>query len=514
MEGDDLAVQSLISSYRAGTRTPLSTAEAVAKQTAGFDSTFLQLEPATELQTRCREIESAQAEGAGALHGVPFAVKDNIDVAGRPTTAACPAFQYTPEAHAPCVQALLDQGAVFIGKTNMDQFAAGLVGTRSPYGTPPNAFDDRFVPGGSSSGSAAAVAAGLVSFALGTDTAGSGRVPAGLNGCVGIKPTLGTITTTGVVPAAASFDCVTVFARSVPDAALAVKIMQGAGSLSDPRWRRPPPDLPSIPQPHFRFGVPSAEFLDFSGPRGSLAEAEYAKAMQHAVDRLTRLGGQQVPVDFGPFLKVASLLYESGLIAERYHGILDFLTAGKGAASTPEAVAQDDRLERVTAAILANGAKCSGADVYEGLTQLHNLKAVTRLELDKVDILMVPTVLHHYTVAEIEQEEKGPAEVAWTQNAKQGRFTNFVNLLDMCGVSLPSSLVTLPPLSQLDKPEAGASAESLHLPFGVTLLAPAWHDEALWKVAELYHKSTGLGCGPNGHGVTPVHARLPSAAPA
>ncbi|KAK9834472.1 hypothetical protein WJX74_002417 [Apatococcus lobatus] len=511
MDDFDLAIPTLLLNFKEAKYTPLAVAQAIARQTAGFDSTFLQLEPSTALENRCREVESAQAEGPGALHGIPFAVKDNIDVAGRPTTAACPAFQHTPEVSAPCVQALLDQGGVFIGKTNMDQFAAGLVGTRSPYGTPPNAFDDRFVPGGSSSGSAAAVAAGLVSFALGTDTAGSGRVPAGLNGCIGIKPTLGTVTTTGVVPAAASYDCVTVLARSVPDAALVVKIMQGAGDLTDPCWRRPPPELPGIPEAHFRFGVPASHFLDFSGPRGTQAEAEYAKAMQVAVERLTKLGGQQVAVDFGPFLQVARLLYESGLVAERYHGILSFLKAGKAEAPSAAAVAADDRLEKVTAAILANGARCSGADVYEGQSQLHKLKAATRLELDKVDLLMVPTVLHHYTVAEIEQEEKQTGEVAWTQNAKQGRFTNFVNLLDMCGVSVPSSLVVLPSLPGSSPAGSAGSPEALHLPFGVTLLAPAWHDESLWKIAQCFHEDSGLGCGPAGHGVTPVHTRLPSA---
>ncbi|RYY64715.1 MAG: allophanate hydrolase, partial [Comamonadaceae bacterium] len=261
----------------------------------------------------------ANAAGAatGALAGLRFAAKDNIDVAGVPTTAACPAFARTPVAHACVVQRLLDAGAVLAGKTNLDQFACGLNGTRSPYGAVPNSFDAAYVSGGSSSGSAYVVATGEVDFALGTDTAGSGRVPAGLNNIVGLKPSRGLLSARGVVPAAQSVDCVSIFARTV---ATALRVLRAAAAFdaADPYGRQL--DLAAEPFPaRFRFGVPSA--LEFFGDHAAAA------AFAIAIERLEAMGGVAVTIDYAPLAEIADLLYDSALVAERYAAVREFFDA-------------------------------------------------------------------------------------------------------------------------------------------------------------------------------------------
>ena len=256
----------------------------------------------------------AAAEGAGSmpLYGMPFAVKDNIDVAGLPTTAACPGFAYRPGPVGPCVEKLLNAGALPVGKTNLDQFATGLVGTRSPYGVSRNPFDPEYIPGGSSSGSAVAVAGGLVSFALGTDTAGSGRVPAAFNNIVGLKPTRGLVSARGVVPACRSLDCVSIFALTVPDAALVLDMMRGPDP-EDGFSREAPAGfaaLGAVPA-RFAFGVPRPEQRDFFG------DSDAAALFEAAIVRLQALGGEAVAVDIAPFLEAASLLYRGAWLAER-----------------------------------------------------------------------------------------------------------------------------------------------------------------------------------------------------
>ena len=253
------------------------------------------------------------------LYGVLFAVKDNIDVAGMPTTAGCPAFAYTPERSAPVVEQLEAAGAILVGKTNLDQFATGLVGTRSPYGAVPNALQPAYIAGGSSSGSAVAVARGLVSFALGTDTAGSGRVPAGLNNIVGLKPSRGLVSARGVVPACQSLDCVSIFALTVPDAVTVLQVVRGFDS-ADPHARQI--DLaPDICPARFRFGIPDTGHLEFFGD--TYAQASFAQS----VDILTSLGGEAVEVDFTPFLEAAALLYEGPWVAERLAALSDFFAS-------------------------------------------------------------------------------------------------------------------------------------------------------------------------------------------
>lgn len=545
----NLSFPALQTAYAEGSSTPTGILETLYPLLEQEPACFVSLTSYDALLDRCRLLEAQPKSRRRSLWGIPFAVKDNIDVAGFPTTAACPSFSYTPDTSAPAVQILLDEGGVMVGKTNMDQFAAGLVGTRTPYGTARNAFDDRFVPGGSSSGSGALVGSGLVSFALGTDTAGSGRVPAMLNGCVGIKPTVRRVSTKGVVPACRSLDCISCFARTVEDGAKVIKLMQLAGKLDDPNWRPPPagvsPQGVLLPRtllqrplenghhspqdatdpfcnPRFCFGVPSARFLEFEGPGGKSTAKAYDAAFSEAVERTKSLNGEVVEVNFAPFCEIAALLYNSAFVAERYAGIRAFVDAKAGKGVSKEAIEGDERMEAVTAAIIARGTLYSAADVYEAFADMAKLSAQARAEMAKVDMLLVPTVLQHFMVAEVEAEEKRGERPAWTKNSLCGRFTNFVNLLDMAAISVPSALLQSDDLAEEasrsetngDESEISRRAHLLaesgnprpYLPFGVTLIGPAWTDEFLWEIAAKLHAKSGLECGPKGHGVRPYRS--------
>jgi len=381
----------------------------------------------------------------GALTGLKFAIKDNMDAVGLPTTAACPAFSYSPQANAVVVQKLLNAGASLQGKTNLDQFACGLNGTRSPYGAVPNAFNAAYVSGGSSSGSAYVVATGQVDFALGTDTAGSGRVPAGLNNIVGIKPSKGLISTRGVVPAAQSVDCVSIFARTVALAARALQAAAGYDPL-DPFSRHLV--LASTPWPaHFRFGVPSA--LPFFGD--GVAEAAFHQAMQ----KLRELGGTPVTIDYAPLAGAAALLYESALVAERYAAVRSFFDAH-----------ESDVIEPVRS-ILAGGRGYSAADLYEAQVKLRGFGQQAAAMWDHIDVLLVPTAPTHYTIADMQAD---PVVL----NRNLGAYTNFVNLLDYAAISVPSSI------------------RADGLPFGITLIGPCGSDWQLAELGQRYHHSTGL----------------------
>lgn len=399
------------------------------------------------------------ASDTGALAGLSFAVKDNIDVGGLPTTAACPAFAYQPAGHATVVQRLLDAGARFAGKTNLDQFACGLNGTRSPYGAVPNAFNPLYVSGGSSSGSAYVVATGQVDFSLGTDTAGSGRVPAGLNNIVGIKPSKGLVSARGVVPAAQGVDCVSVFAGTV---ALAARVLQTlvAYDAADPYSRRLA--LASQPfQAAFRFGIPLA--LDFCGD--ALARA----AFDDAVARLRALGGTPVAIDYTPLAQAADLLYESALVAERYAAIRDFFDAHEDAVTEP------------VRGIIASGRRYSAADLYQAQTRLRALGQQAAALWDGMDVLLVPTAPTHYTIEAMQADPVG-------LNRHLGAYTNFVNLLDYAAISVPSSI----------RPDG--------LPFGITLIGPCASDWQLAELGQRYHHATGLAQGATGQPLPPMEA--------
>jgi allophanate hydrolase len=369
---------------------------------------------AGEMEAQLERAILRQREGVPQpLVGLVLGVKDNIDVAGMATTAACPAFAYRPQTSATVVQRLIDAGAVIAGKTNLDQFATGLVGTRSPFGACRNVYDRRYIAGGSSSGSAVAVAAGLVDAALGTDTAGSGRVPAAFNNIVGLKPTPGLLSTRGVVPACRSLDCVSVFAKTID---LAERVMRLAGGFDeqDPYSRRVP-DVRRVAGGGFRFGVPAAQQLEFFG------NTEVPRLYEASIERANRIGGRTAAIDFTPFRETARLLYEGPWVAERLAAIRPLLD------HDPEA------LLPVTRQIIQAGAKYSAVDVFEAQHKLELLRRACERQWAKMDVLLLPTAGTIYTIEQVELE---PVRV----NQNLGYYTNFVNLLGLCALALPAGI--------------------------------------------------------------------------
>jgi allophanate hydrolase len=387
----------------------------------------------------------------GPLAGLRFAIKDNIDLAGVPTTAACPGFAHTPAQHAHVVERLLAAGATALGKTNLDQFACGLNGTRSPYGPVPNSFDPRYVSGGSSSGSAYVVATGQADFALGTDTAGSGRVPAGLNNIVGLKPSKGLLSARGVVPAAQSVDCVSILARTIGTALAVLRAAQGFDG-ADPFSRALSLEQSPFPA-RFRFGVPDA--LAFFGD--AAAEAGF----DDAVNRLLAMGGTKVIVDYAPLSEVAGLLYDSALVAERYCAVRDFFDAHEAEVIEP------------VRTILANGRKYSAADLVDAQVKSRALAQRAAPMWEDIDLLLVPTAPTHYT---IEAMQADPINL----NRNLGAYTNFVNLLDYAAISVPSSI------------------RADGLPFGITLIGRCGADLQLAELGQRYHHASGLTLGATG----------------
>jgi allophanate hydrolase len=382
------------------------------------------------------------------LFGIPFAVKDNIDVAGMPTTAGCPAFAYTPAETAPIVARLLAAGAVLLGKTNLDQFATGLVGTRSPYGAPCNPFDARFIPGGSSSGSAVAVAAGLVSFALGTDTAGSGRIPAAFNNLVGLKPTRGLLTTRGIVPACRSLDCVSIFALTAQDAS-AVFDVAAFYDADDPLARAPDAAVAPRFGSRFRFGVPRWSDLEFFG------DGAAAALFGAAIGILEKAGGTRVEVSFASFRDAGRLLYEGPWVAERLHATQTLLSENA------------DAVLPVTRSILEDARRYSALDAFRAQYELAGLRRAADAEFRAVDVLLLPTAGTIYETAAVAAEPK-------RLNANLGLYTNFVNLLDLAAIALPAGF--------------GESG----LPFGISLIAPAFRDSALLDLGTRFQQIVGL----------------------
>lgn len=381
------------------------------------------------------------------LAGVPFAVKDNINVAGFETTAACPAFAYHPAASATVSERLIAAGALCVGKTNLDQFATGLVGTRSPYGIPRNAYNLAYVSGGSSSGSSIAVAAGLVGFALGTDTAGSGRVPAAFNHLIGFKPTKGRWSTRGVVPACRTLDCVTVFADTLADARLIDHVVAGFDP-SDP-YSKPLADGPVRPD---RIGVPRREQRIWFGD----CESEYL--YDRALDTLSAMG-QIVEIDMAPLLEAARLLYNGPWVAERTAAMTALL------ASNPDAI------DTTVRAVVEPGASISAVELFNGIYRLAALKRHADELWDTIDLLAFPTTGTTYRVAELQA-----APIALNSNL--GLYTNFVNLLDMAAVAVPAGI------------------RSNGTGFGITLIGPADSDHGLLDVADTYLGAADLPCPP------------------
>ena len=445
-------ITEILQAYRNGATTP---AEIVARNYArirahGDPAMFITLRDEKEVAADA-QLLGRSGDGSLPLYGIPVAVKDNIDVAELPTSAACPAFSYRARKDAAAVARLRAAGALIIGKTNLDQFATGLVGTRSPYGTPRNLFDAKLIPGGSSSGSGVAVGAGIVPLALGTDTAGSGRVPAAFNNIVGLKPSLGLVSTAGVVPACRTLDCVSIFTLTVDDALVALKAM--AGPDDDDPYSRPRMlyvDAPS--REGFKFGVPRVGQCQFFGDKSSAA------AYDAALTNLATLGGKIVEVDFEPFYETARLLYEGPWVAERY------LAAKALIEAKPES------LLAVTRKIIEAGRDLRTKDAFAAFYRLEELRRICDRVFLSVDVLVVPTAPTIYTVEEIEAE---PVVL----NSRLGTYTNFVNLLDLCGLAVPASIGTD------------------GLPFGITLLAPGGDDAKLAAIGRQFQAATGLPFG-------------------
>ncbi|MFM0032518.1 allophanate hydrolase [Paraburkholderia madseniana] len=435
-----LKVRSLLSAYAAKRLTPTEVVASALARIAEIDrpEVWILRVPAADVEARAHALEALYEEQGSAvfermpLFGVPFAVKDNIDVAGLPTTAACEPFSYTPDTSAFAVQRLIDAGAILIGKTNLDQFATGLVGTRSPYGAVRNTEYPERVSGGSSSGSAVAVAAGCVAFSLGTDTAGSGRVPAGFNGLVGLKPSLGLVSKRGVVPACRSLDTISVFAHDVDDAWRVFNEIACFDPLDG--YSRKVPGL-GLLRSAPRIGVP--DHLEFYG------DAAANQAFSAALDTLsTHLHLAPTPIDFQPLKQVSALLYDGPWVAERRAALGSFFEA------------HHEAVHPVVATVIGKADRYSAADAFNGQYALADLKRHAEQLFETIDILIVPTTPTHPLIADV---QANPVEL----NSQLGYYTNFVNLLDLCALAVPCR-----------RRQDG-------LPAGVTLIAPSGADRRL-----------------------------------
>jgi allophanate hydrolase len=467
---DSLDLVSLRNAYAAGADPRDTVAEVHSRIAArGADPTWIHVVPRAAALAAAAALADKPRDLP--LWGVPFAIKDNIDLAGAPTTAACPAFAHAPARSAHVVDKLVAAGAIPIGKTNLDQFATGLVGVRSPYGVPANSFDRDYIPGGSSSGSAVAVASGLVTFALGTDTAGSGRIPAGFNNVVGLKPTKGLLSTSGLVPACRTLDVISVFALTVDDARVAAAV--AAGFDADDPYSRPYADGPVLARraapARFRFGVPRADQLRFFG------DFEAERVYRDAHERLVRLGGTAVEFDFAPFSETAALLYDGPWVAERYAAIETLMRERPG------------DIHPTTRAVIANAARYDAVATFRAFYRLEALRRLAASVWDDIDVMALPTSGTIFTLAQLAAE---PIR----HNTELGYYTNFVNLLDLSALAVPAAIR-----------EDG-------LPSGITFVGPAWADGALAALGEAFHRDTGLTLGATK--ATQPPAAPPAAAPA
>jgi allophanate hydrolase len=445
-------VAEILTAYRSGALAPEDiVARSFARLRAHDDpAMFIALREEAEVVAEARAL-AAKGDTSLPLYGIPVAIKDNIDVKGLPTTAACPAYSYRPGKDSTAVARLRQAGALILGKTNLDQFATGLVGVRTPYGVGRNLFDAKDVPGGSSTGSALAVGAGIAPLSLGTDTAGSGRVPAMFANIVGLKPTRGLVSNAGVVPACRTLDCVSIFALTADDAMTALRVIAGPDAADPYSRARPVHAVAAVPQ-GLRLGVPVAGGRLFFGDR--LSQAAYEAALA----RFSDLGATIVEIDIEPFYGAARLLYEGPWVAERY------LTARALIASSPES------LHPVTRQIVLAGAHGSAADAFAAFYQLEELRRVSDHTFRSVDALVLPTAPTIYTVEQVLADPIG-------LNSRLGTYTNFVNLLDLCGLAVPASM------------------RADGKPFGVTLLAPAGKDAELAAIGREFHHATGLPLG-------------------
>jgi allophanate hydrolase len=446
---DPLEIGTIHAAYRAGTLTPVALMQTLIARIDAYEdkAVFISRIPTADLLAQAAALDVSKLDEF-PLFGIPFVAKDNIDVAGIPTTAACPAFAYTPDKESTVIAQLRAAGALLLGKANLDQFATGLNGTRSPYGAPRSVFDSAYISGGSSSGSAVAVGAGLAVFSLGTDTAGSGRVPAMFNNLVGLKPTVGRLSARGVVPACKSIDCVSIFANSTADAVTILRIAQGFDEAAP--YSRPPADTPITGTP--TVGVPRGEDRNFFG------DTAMAALYESALEKVKTLGWKLVEIDYAPFLEIAKSLYGGAFVAERLAAIKPFFE------SQPESINQ------VVRNIIEGATKYSAADLYADIYRFKSLSRAARAQLETCQFLLLPTAPTTYTV---EAMEADPIRL----NANLGTYTNFVNLMDLAAIAIP----------------AGFAPSGL--PFSVTLVGPAFSDIALAQFGQTLHDTFAAGAG-------------------
>jgi allophanate hydrolase len=448
-------IPALMQRYASGELSPRQVVKTVHEQIMNDDDhVWIHTLPLESLLRYAHNVEKKELATL-PLYGIPFAIKDNIDLAEVPTTAGCPAFAYTPEDSATVVQKLIRAGAIPIGKTNLDQFATGLNGTRSPYGACRNAFNPEYISGGSSAGSAVAVAKGWVSFSLGTDTAGSGRVPAAFNNLVGYKPTPGWLSTRGVVPACRSLDCVSIFAFTAVDAERVLTVSAGYDAEDIYSRERNEYAYEFGAARRFKLGIPRKEQLQFFG------NDESERLFRNSIDCFQALGGEIIEIDFDPFLEAARLLYDGPWIGERYAAIQQFFKA------------RADQVISPVREIIANAEQFSAADAYTGMYHLRKLKRQAGRIWNDINCLLTPTAGTIYTIQAMQQD---PISL----NTNLGYYTNFMNLLGYAAVAIP------------------AGFQNDGLPFGITLAAPAHQDQLLLHLAARKQQAYALPFGATG----------------
>ncbi len=455
-----ITIKGLLFRYHSGVITPKNHIDNLLKVirkniNESIDSAWISIATDDNIASQLRNLESLAKEKAITdlpLYGIPFAIKDNIDALGWKTTVACPDFMFEPNKNATVVKKLLDAGAILIGKTNLDQFATGLVGTRSPYGIVPNTFNPKFVSGGSSSGSASVVARGLVCFSLGTDTAGSGRIPAAFNNIVGTKPTPGLVSTEGVFPACKSIDCVSIMTLTAADADIVLNVAKSTEHDKALETQFHPRSTPisNFINP-IRIGIPiSCQFLD---------NGQYQEAFTKALQIAKGLNVEFVPVDIDSFVKAGKLLYDGPWVSERFAVTEDFLNSNPNAFDT--SVRQ----------IILSGAPYSAAQGFRAIYQLKELEIETKKSWSKCDVILVPSAPNHPTIEDLKNHPI-------VKNSELGMYTNFVNLLRLCAIAVPSGFT------------------KTGLPFGITLIAQEGSDNALLKLASqwqvLFELSLGI----------------------
>ncbi|WP_394183868.1 allophanate hydrolase [Marinomonas posidonica] len=449
----DMGFDALRDAYKTGQLTPESLMKDIRSRAAQFDSynIWIHLLSEAEQATWLNDLKNKDLD-THPLWGIPFAIKDNIDLAGIPTTAACPEFAYTPTDTAQVVQQLIDAGAIPVGKTNLDQFATGINGTRSPYGPGHNAFDFDYVSGGSSAGSSTAVALGLVSFSLGTDTAGSGRIPAGFNNLIGVKPSIGLLSATGMLPACRSLDCMTIFAFNSDDANTALAAAEGY-DIRDGYSRPNPFDNQArhygLRQGELTVGIIPSSQLKFYGDKN------YEQAYSDTLAKLSDAGFQFKEIDFAPFNEVAQLLYEGPWVSERYIATQPLID------DNPEAIFPAVR------EIIAPGGKPPATALFKAQYRINDLKQICLAQLATVDCILTPTAGTHFTIAEMLEE---PIK----RNSELGYYTNFMNLLDFAAIAVPGAMT------------------KTGMPFGITLFGPTFSDRMLLSIANRVQRAIPL----------------------